>query len=523
MNLQFKVNSAKDYFRKPNHTAILLSIFFLMAVALRSLSINKELSDLLFCDEEIYQGELKRIIDQDSYNTKVFSSGGLNFILFIPIFKFILLFQSSISNDQILLITRFLFPVILSSLTVFIIYLLGQLVTKNKKIPILSSFFYAIAAYPVSQSHIFYPDSYSVFFGTLIMYSIIKYLTFEKSRITFMALTISLGLSIKYTFICFIFSAILAISIKSFTNRVGVVGVLTRTLNFVFLVITFVTILNYSILFHPFNFFFDFAANFANYGRSVESSIPTGIFYILSIILIPVGLSGIILFTLSFYLSIKQKSITLIRLVFLSPLFIFLLIMSTGNLATVRNTNLLLFIPFIVFSYGIVKLSEIKSFFGRFLIILIIFSILSQSFYLVLQTLRQDAREQATEWINNNIPKSEIIGTNPGCGYKLLANEEYKLIYDQKMENNYNYYIFDMNWANTNFYSEYAKNSWYLEFNPSYIAFYHGHNMLPSSAFNFNGFGRSFEKYIPKGYDLRIFSGYGPDVIILKKKSEINF
>jgi hypothetical protein len=86
------------------------------------------------------------------------------------------------------------------------------------------------------------------------------------------------------------------------------------------------------------------------------------------------------------------------------------------------------------------------------------------------------------------------------------------------MKNDYDYYIFDMNWVGTLFYSEYSRNSWYLEFNPNYVSFYHWHNLLPTRAFEFNGINRNFEKYIPAGYDFKIFTGYGPDVIVLKRK-----
>jgi len=422
------------------------------------------------------------------------------------------------TDDQILLLARFLFPIILSSLTVFIIYFLAQLLTKNKKIPLISAFLYAISAYPISQSHTYYPDSYSAFFGTLIIYSIMKYSVSEKSKITFIAIALSMGLSIKYTFICFIFSAILAISIKSFTDRVGVINTLTRILNLIFQIILFSTVINYSIFFHPLNFFFDFAVNISNYGRPIGNSIPTYLFYILSIILIPLGLTGIILFSFSFYLCIKQKLFTLNMVIFLSPLIAFLFFMNTGNLGSVRNINMLLYIPFIVFAFGIFKMFETKSIFGSYLAILVLFIVLSQSIYLVSQTLRQDARYQASEWVNNNIPKSEKIGTNPGCGYKLPLSANYKLIYDQGMKNDYDYYIFDMNWVGTLFYSEYSRNSWYLEFNPNYVSFYHWHGLLPTRAFEFNGINRNFERYIPAGYDFKIFTGYGPDVIILTRK-----
>jgi 4-amino-4-deoxy-L-arabinose transferase-like glycosyltransferase len=517
MMQHLRIVFATQFWRKFNHVKIYLSLFFIIALLLRSLSINKDGLNLLYCDEAVYQNELARIIAQGRFTTTNFLSGGLNFILFVPFFKIISVFDSSISNDQILLTARLLFPIILSSSTVFLIYKLTKLLTKNKKTPLFASFLYAIAAYPISQSHIYYPDSYAVFFGTLIMYSIIKYSLSQQSKVLLMAFTLSLGLSIKYTFVCYIFTAAIAILIKSLTNRVRIIDVINTILTLILQTIAIFAIINYSIFFDPFNFFFDFAANIANYNRPVADSISTYEFYSLSLILIPLGLSGLILLFIGIYFTKKQILFRANTLILVSPVLIFLIFMNSGNLGSVRNINMLLYLPFIFFAFAITKISEIKSSFGAYVAILIIIIIASQSVYLSAQTLRKDARIQAAEWINNNVPYTEIIGTNPGCGYKFPLNRNYKLGFDQDMKSNYNYYVFDMNWYNTVFYSEYSKNSWYLEFNPSYISFYHWHNLLPSKIFEFQGTKRNIQKHIPKGYEFKVFKGYGPDVIILKR------
>jgi len=517
MMQRFKVVFVSQFFRNIKYTPVLLLIFFIVALISRSLSIDNELSNLLYCDEAIYQNELARMINDGSFSTRSFLSGGLNFILFMPLFKIISVFYPSISNDQILITVRLLFPVILSSLTVFLIYLLSKLLTSNKRTPLLASFLYAIAAYPISQSHIYYPDSYSVFFGTLIMYSIIKYSQSQKPKVLFMAFTLSLGLSIKYTFVCFIFTAIIAILTKSFANRIRIIDILNSILTLILQTIAFFAIINFSIFFHPLNFFFDFAANIANYERPVVSSISTHVFYLLSLVLIPVGLSGLILVLIGIYFSTKKNLLRMNTLILASPFLIFLLFMSSGNLGSVRNINMLLYLPFIFFAFALNKISEIESVLGTYIAVLIVIIIASQTIYFIAQNSRKDARLQATEWVNRNIAKTEIIGTNPGCGYKLPLDEEYEVVFDQDMKGNYSFYIFDMNWVGTGFYSEYSKNSWYLEFNPNYIYFYHWHNVLPSKIFEFYGTKRDIKKHVPYGYEYKLFSGYGPDVIVLRR------
>jgi hypothetical protein len=342
-----------------------------------------------------------------------------------------------------------------------------------------------------------------------------KYYQSQKSKVLFMSFTLSLGLSVKYTFACFFLTAIIVILIKNFTNHKKIINTLITILNLILQTIVFCIFINYSIFFHPLNFFFDFAVNIANYDRPFLGGVSIYLFYLLSLTLIPVGISGLILLLVGVYFSIKKNLFRTNILILISPGLIFLILMSSGNLAGVRNMNLLLYIPFIFFAFALNELFEMKLVLGRCLAVLILIITASQTLYYTAQSYRKDARLQAAEWVNRNIAKTEKIGTNPGCGYKLPIDEDYEVIFDQDMKGNYSYYIFDMNWANTVFYSEYSKNSWYLEFNPDYISFYHGHNILPSKIFEFKGIKRDIKRHVPSGYSYKLVSGYGPDVIIL--------
>ena len=67
------------------------------------------------------------------------------------------------------------------SLTVLVVYHLAQLIFKNKRIPICSAFFYALAVLPIQQAHFFTVDSFTVFFATLTLFLTIRYLRFKRT------------------------------------------------------------------------------------------------------------------------------------------------------------------------------------------------------------------------------------------------------------------------------------------------------------------------------------------------------
>ncbi len=495
-------------------SALWLTLFVLLAGLLRSLSINKELTDFLYCDEAIYQNEIERIVAQDDFVTKVFLSGGVNFFpisLFLEIF---LKFYPGANADLRLMIIRFLFPVILSSLTVILIYFLAKLLHFSDRVALVSSLLYSIAAFPVSQSHIYYPDSYSVFFGTLAMYSILKFMNSAGFNFHFMAFAISLGVSTKYTLICFFLTGILAVALKYLNTSKSIFEFLSLELKFFLIFCVYFAIMNYSIFFNPLNFLYGFATNIANYGVNDGSKLSAVFFYLASILLVPIGFIGFLLFLYSMTILKSKKKLTINFIVFVSPILFFLFLTRNANLATVRNVNMFLGIIFIFFGFLLVHLISSKF---RILGLLVLVVVLIQSLYYVTQTTREDSRDKALRWINSNVIKGETIGINPACGYKLSLGNDYQMIPDPEMAKGYSFYVFDMYWANTKFYDVYSRNSWFLEFNPMYTMFYHSHNQLPNELFSFKGFNKSIDNLVPIGYEPKIISGFGPDIIILQK------
>jgi hypothetical protein len=281
--------------------------------------------------------------------------------------------------------------------------------------------------------------------------------------------------------------------------------------------IIFFAAMNYSIFFHPLNFLYGFATNIANYGVNDGTKLPAFFYYSVTMLLIPLGASGFLLGIYLCYIILRQKIFSSNLILLTSPIIFFLILTGDANLATVRNINAFLGIIFIAFGYSLAHLifNKLRIFkiIGIFLLVLILF----QSLYYVLQTSRDDARYMAAAWITHNIEIGETIGTNPACSYKFPAGNNYQLIYDPDMKNNYDYYLFDMYWANSKFYNIYSRNSWFFEFNPSYTMFYHSHNQLPINVLNFKGFNRDIKSLVPIGYEYKVITGFGPDVIILHK------
>jgi hypothetical protein len=491
-----------------------LTLFVLLAGVLRSLSLNKELTNFLYCDEAIYQNEIERIIAQDDFVTRVFLSGGLNFFPISFILELFMKFYPGANADLRLMIIRFLFPVILSSLTVILIYFLAKSLHLNDRAALVSSLLYSIAAFPVSQSHIYYPDSYSVFFGTLAMYSIVKFMNSADFNLHFMAFAISLGVSTKYTLVCFFLTGILAVVFKHFNRSKSIFKLLNLELKFFAIFCVYFAIMNYSIFFNPLNFVYGFATNIANYGVNDGSKLSAVFFYLASMLLIPIGISGFLLILYGLTILKSKRKLSTNWVVFVSPILFFLLLTRNANLATVRNINTFLGIIFIFFGFLLVHLISSKF---RILGLLVSVVVLTQSLYYVAQTTREDSRDKASRWINSNVIKGETIGINPACGYKLSLGNDYQIISDPEMAKGYNFYVFDMYWANSKFYNVYSRNSWFLEFNPTYTMFYHSHNQLPNELFSFKGFNKSIDILVPIGYEPKTISGFGPDIIILRK------
>ena len=77
----------RKLFTHMNRNGVWLTVLVVFSGLMRLLTINKELTNLLYCDEAIYQNEIERMLSQDTFVTKVFLAGGVNFFPLIYILK----------------------------------------------------------------------------------------------------------------------------------------------------------------------------------------------------------------------------------------------------------------------------------------------------------------------------------------------------------------------------------------------------------------------------------------------------
>lgn len=123
-----------------------------------------------------------------------------------------------IGYDQIFLIGR-IFSATLDSLTCVLVYLLFFLIFKNRLGALFSAFFYAIAVFPIQQSHFFTVDSFVVFFTTFSLWLNLLFLQ-RKNRLLFFLAGFSFGMalaskvSVIITSPVFIISAFLTVTFQ---------------------------------------------------------------------------------------------------------------------------------------------------------------------------------------------------------------------------------------------------------------------------------------------------------------------
>jgi len=81
--------------------------------------------------------------------------------------------------NSIHLVGRYL-SVFFDCLTVILVFKIAYSVTKSKKNALLSMYFYAISVFPIQQSHFFAVDTFTVFFSTLTVFSLLKFIKTNK-------------------------------------------------------------------------------------------------------------------------------------------------------------------------------------------------------------------------------------------------------------------------------------------------------------------------------------------------------
>ena len=427
----------------------------ILAAITRIPAISKDRKPYMFCDEEyFFYADVLRMLRDDSVSSGNFYSGPMNVYPMWIVARGVE-FLTPLSDDQLLLIARFILPLGLGALAViplalFLVYLSG-----SRFVGLIAATLYVLSSFLSGVSRYWYPDHYLFFFAALVAMFAAKISIVEKPQWTSVLLGISaaMAFSVKYH------SAILIIFVvASFLFRRNIFGNSKyRTKQLVNAALTFVaSSLAFTLIFHLNTFFYvdrflsQQAFNVENYSDGASNPTEGLLGYAFVIFILTLGPLGLFLVATSTTMLLKQRSF-LILFSLLAPIFV--LIGVFGIQATFVSRNIIPVTPLFLAMCSIgagaliarLKLTPRPAY--RTLVICVALLAGAQSSlaaYAFLKDLEPDSRQLAEVWIQANISDTVTIGTNESCFGSSAAEVAGKTVTaDPFMEKDLEYYVFD--------------------------------------------------------------------------------
>lgn len=504
----------------------IIFIFIFFNVIIRIPSLKNDLFPYFFvCDEGIYFGETYHMLVDQNYIQKSFRAGFANvYTVLIPFKIFTLIFtEGYINPDQLILFGRFLLPILLSSLSILFIDLaIREIYTKATVIErtIYLSIF-SLSGYFFSQSRIWYPDHYQIFFSSIVIYLILKIYRQKKLSMDlyFLIIAFIFLVGVKYsgllllatTFPCLAYVFFNSLEFKNSLNRFYLVS------KYILFAFFFFSLLNFSIFLNFEKFLYDFNANFINYGQS-SLDLEGFLYYFVFLFLVPFSIFSAPFLIIAIIKLINDESWFLAYLFIGVPLILSLYFGSYGTLVN-RNINFLIPFVLLLLTVGISSnLKFIKQRFSNILIILILsFQIWSFSITL-LDDFKIDSRIQAEAWIMENLNNLNFteVGNNEFCTGDSPIKSFAETTYDHNFELGFDYYLINDYWDSKAtrtlkrrniLFTTNHKNDQFYYFNYRDLL----NNRLFKIEQNFNSI---------EGYKVfKTFEGNGPTMILYKKSS----
>ncbi|PIZ64596.1 hypothetical protein CO051_05590 [Candidatus Roizmanbacteria bacterium CG_4_9_14_0_2_um_filter_39_13] len=155
---------------------VLLILILILAFCLRLAGFNWDSGFHFHPDERMLIMVAERITFWTQLNPDFFNYGSLPIYLLRGTSQLLdLIFNSTLANyDGMLFVGRSL-STIADLIVVFLIYHISFHISHKKTIALWSSFFYAIAFFPIQNSHFFIVDTFLNLFSTLLMYLLLMY------------------------------------------------------------------------------------------------------------------------------------------------------------------------------------------------------------------------------------------------------------------------------------------------------------------------------------------------------------
>ncbi|MDP4011593.1 MAG: glycosyltransferase family 39 protein, partial [Candidatus Roizmanbacteria bacterium] len=155
---------------------VLLILILILAFCLRLAGFNWDSGFHFHPDERMLIMVAERITFWTQLNPDFFNYGSLPVYLLRGTSQLLdLIFNSTLANyDGMLFVGRSL-STIADLIVVFLIYHISFHISHKKTIALWSSFFYAVAFFPIQNSHFFIVDTFLNLFSTLLIYLLLMY------------------------------------------------------------------------------------------------------------------------------------------------------------------------------------------------------------------------------------------------------------------------------------------------------------------------------------------------------------
>ena len=504
----------------------LIFIFIIGNIFIRVPSITQNLPPYFFCDEELFSEETFRMLQEKSYFQQMFKAGPVNIYPPFIIYKiYIILTNQTPSFNELLILGRFVLPILSSCLTILflnklVVLLFGQ---ESLRPRLLIFSLFTFSPYIFSQSRMWYPDHYQFFITTALTFYILK-MFYEKISFKTVAPIIvffALLISTKYTGLFFGLPVFIAILIKTFKGKTILSVRLKNIFSYLVFGVLILLTINFSALMNFEKFLQDFLFNINNYGGGFELS-SRGFhgfkYYIIFLFIIPFSIFSIYFLSIGTIDLLKRKKYFEI---FLHVLIPFVICIYLGGFYAIvnRNINFLLVSVLLLTTYGIEKsLNSLKFRKFNYSILTLMFVFMFYSFILTLiDDFKIDSRIVAESWIQENITSDSFItfGTNEGCSGDSPAAKHGQTIYDPNFDLGLDYYILNDYWSSKITNNNSRQNIFTVR-NHKNDHFYYYINLDLISNRNF----ADVDKFnIPDGYELiKTFDGNGPKIYILSKR-----
>ena len=503
----------------------------LVAVLLRIEPLNDELIPYIFCDEEIWLREAKRMLSENTIVPEVFLSGSPVLLPVVIVAQLVNalsdgLINTVLSDSLIMADNRLL---VMARICLLIPSILGSIYFLNKTFRVLqvSNFSRLIALLVLvinptglATSRYWYPDHFIIFPASLVLYAVICVgINRNSSNRSWVGVGTAIGLlaSTKYTGILAMMATIPLLYSQwnaeyQLQNRY--VRMAQRTVSLIGGTIGSFTIINYGAIAKPRLFLRDLSANNANYEQFTggASAIITHTWYAM---VLPFGILALTLLAIGISRLARQSRPLLLAIVIFPILLIATL--SVYGFGVPRNTFVVL--PFLVLVLGLgvdsihksLRYIRITPRLSAIILFVTLVPMAAESAIGVVRDWKPDSRLLAEDWIKSSIPISATVGVNDGCsGPGVPRVMGYLTVNDPIMSERLDYYVFDSYWRSP-LTAAYKNDWWQRQFH-----FYRfGENSIPP----FPILSKP-ELQIPSGYELIAkFSGDGPEIVVLRRIS----